>query len=1032
MSKKVISRLTVRLALVTAVILCALFACAGSVYASADSVLPEKNEKGVYEIYTASQLEIYTYAANGTQRTWEGETMPADRNASCVLMNDIDFEGKTWVQLGTSSGNAFAGTIDGQGHKLYNYQVSNKARPGIIIYNAGVVKDIILDVGTVVPSSSDYINPSLLGVVAQDNMQGGVFSGITVRGDLRYNTSSATGGGMICGQNQGIIRYCVTEGLFAVYSGGAPITRYNTNTGLIEYCYNRAKIVSFQFGSPYGLFCTGSNMMGTVRNCYNCGKLYTGGVDGTEVTDYSLTNATSGLEKMQNCYKADEEFTAADLGGEFVDDPEGDDSINNGYPVFPFQLGGDYPHVESAADLTVDDITYLDDTTMNLTSTTKFDYYKLKSTDFTIKIIAGDRVADVAVTDLSQGSKGNISLTFNSINEAKDAKGKLIRSIDEQDLTIKLLVAGSEVAQTDYHIGASRMWSDYAVEPARVTRADKRYGEKFSGYYKITKPEELAWVAVTCDTASNGVFRDNCFLTNDIYLNDTTDPDWKDDPEKMIWDKTIGWIENAYHQFNAVFDGNGFTIYGMYIDDGGRSAALFGDTSSNAVIQNLSVYDSVSNTNSTSSAAAAGIVARLTNGVVRNCSFSGVVTGGNWTGGIVGTGSGTITGCANYAKVKGITENNTGGIFGYYNTSTDIQSCYNTGAVTGGGIVGYASNTDIIDCYNAGKCTFAINATASQYIQNTYALQGCGKVTGNVDVLSKNAFTDGTLLEYLDSEDYVADEENINNGYPILKWQSKLIAAQAKYPEELQNYVDLNQYYLNGNKIQAIIDEAIERIANATTSAEAEAAFEEAKSAIDAIPNDVQAKQEIEDELARLQEQIVTATKTLAFDMCLISLDKTEAEYSGSAIEPVVTATTKDGAALVKDTDYEVAYDANVAPGVAKVLVTGKGSYAGTREITFNIAPAANKILKCKKAKKAFTVTWTKDELGTGYEVSYGLKKNFKGAKTVKIAKSETTSKKVSKLKAKKKYFVRVRTYVTSGEQTIYGAWSPVKSVKTK
>ena len=46
--------------------------------------------------------------------------------------------------------------------------------------------------------------------------------------------------------------------------------------------------------------------------------------------------------------------------------------------------------------------------------------------------------------------------------------------------------------------------------------------------------------------------------------------------------------------------------------------------------------------------------------------------------------------------------------------------------------------------------------------------------------------------------------------------------------------------------------------------------------------------------------------------------------------------------------------------------------------------------------------------------------------------KKKTTKYKVKKLKAKKKYYVRVRTYKTVKGKKVYSAWSKVKSIKTK
>jgi len=50
----------------------------------------------------------------------------------------------------------------------------------------------------------------------------------------------------------------------------------------------------------------------------------------------------------------------------------------------------------------------------------------------------------------------------------------------------------------------------------------------------------------------------------------------------------------------------------------------------------------------------------------------------------------------------------------------------------------------------------------------------------------------------------------------------------------------------------------------------------------------------------------------------------------------------------------------------------------------------------------------------------------------VKVKKNKTTSSTVKKLKAKKKYYVRIRTYKKVNGKTYYSGWSKVKNVKTK
>jgi hypothetical protein len=95
--------------------------------------------------------------------------------------------------------------------------------------------------------------------------------------------------------------------------------------------------------------------------------------------------------------------------------------------------------------------------------------------------------------------------------------------------------------------------------------------------------------------------------------------------------------------------------------------------------------------------------------------------------------------------------------------------------------------------------------------------------------------------------------------------------------------------------------------------------------------------------------------------------------------------------------------------------------------------PNGTTITKLKKAKKAFTVQWKKQTKQTsGYQIRYATKKSMTGAKKVTIARNKTVSKKITKLKKKKTYYVQIRTYRKVGKKTYYSSWSKMKSVKTK
>ena len=86
-----------------------------------------------------------------------------------------------------------------------------------------------------------------------------------------------------------------------------------------------------------------------------------------------------------------------------------------------------------------------------------------------------------------------------------------------------------------------------------------------------------------------------------------------------------------------------------------------------------------------------------------------------------------------------------------------------------------------------------------------------------------------------------------------------------------------------------------------------------------------------------------------------------------------------------------------------------------------------------KVQNQAFTVKWKKKSSITGYQIQYSTNSKFKkGNKSIKIKSAKTVSKKITKLKVAKKYYVRVRTYKIVNKKTYYSSWSKKKNVTTK
>lgn len=253
-------------------------------------------------------------------------------------------------------------------------------------------------------------------------------------------------------------------------------------------------------------------------------------------------------------------------------------------------------------------------------------------------------------------------------------------------------------------------------------------------------------------------------------------------------------------------------------------------TDNNTNIENCINYGKVS---CIDGSGAGGIVGNLKNSQLKNCVNKGIVYGKQnlggiagimsnesiikqsynegsiqfpvenpWTiGGIVGWSTGgEINSCYNVSDLeKG---NQLGGIVGGCKdgTSLDILNCYNNANVSGvlyaGGIIGSVGSkddavTNISNCYNVGNVSGNENSNGPIYgrfesventnliIDNTYYLSSVASNTAiGLDyegVFSIENVSDMKSIEFVTTlgNEYVVSNKIVNDGYPILKWQSK-------------------------------------------------------------------------------------------------------------------------------------------------------------------------------------------------------------------------------------------------------------------
>ena len=138
--------------------------------------------------------------------------------------------------------------------------------------------------------------------------------------------------------------------------------------------------------------------------------------------------------------------------------------------------------------------------------------------------------------------------------------------------------------------------------------------------YLISTPEELK-LAVTSKGVTDSGSKLYYKMTDDIYLNDVTVENWKTN-NPIEWGAVKTADFSAETAFHGVFDGNGYTVYGLYVTesyaapegttaDRSVAAGLFPVVGAGAIIKNVGIdqaHFALTNNHATAAIAYAGQV----------------------------------------------------------------------------------------------------------------------------------------------------------------------------------------------------------------------------------------------------------------------------------------------------------------------------------------------------------------------------------------------------------------------------------------
>ena len=201
-------------------------------------------------------------------------------------------------------------------------------------------------------------------------------------------------------------------------------------------------------------------------------------------------------------------------------------------------------------------------------------------------------------------------------------------------------------------------------------------------------------------------------LGADLVVNEGKASDWGKKAPENPW--------YPINSFAGIFDGQGYTISGLYVKGNSQKMGMFSETTSGASVQNFKLVNSYFEFTDTTMALLGSIAGRGNGMFDTIYSDAILVCSGTGCGGIVGqvnvTGA-QISNCwfDGEIQMKGENGRQIGGILGITRAEVDIDHCLNTSKITvetkGGiraaGILGIATGPEftfrITDCLSAGR-----------------------------------------------------------------------------------------------------------------------------------------------------------------------------------------------------------------------------------------------------------------------------------------------------------------------------------------
>ena len=605
----------------------------------------------------------------------------SEQDANAVLAADIDMIGVEWdTPIGVET-STYAGTFDGQGHKITGFQAISAGQGGFFGHvTTATIKNLSI-AGTL-----DVIAGTGSGAIgyAVGPEAGKGCRIINVHSSLNITVSEAgchhVGGVVGSSQYNNYIRNCTFSGTMSVVGGN-----HDCFGGVVGYMGNDSILYSANYGeisfSTPNAYCGGilgylNNAGGTVKGCLNLGKVsfteegdpdYGGAIIGrlrgntpSRLTNNCWLEGTGKVGTGESSVPSTREITATEL-------PSGE---------LCYYLNGDQTDIGWFQTLPVDEQPTLD------------------ATHGQVYMIGRLHCNGDAYTDATYSNE----------------YAEVIQ--DDHDCV-------------DGFCSYCGLWFEDYFTP----NAD--------GFYEIANARQLTWFEMK---VNKGELTANAILTADIDFADLMPEGADPDETEVAWTPIGDWgatrgTSSAGYQGH--FDGQGHTIKNLNATSKQNYFGLFGVISTDCLIENFDIYGTYNTTYQYAGSVAA--YARDDRPTIRNIhSFVNInnSSAGGRQGGILGgvlttTYRTTIENCTYSGTLDGNDaggSGNYGGIIGYVNnngnTVADITNCLFDGEVvnknsapggcTFGGFVGY-SNGGVVTIKNGLSIGHVESAVYGQF-----------------------------------------------------------------------------------------------------------------------------------------------------------------------------------------------------------------------------------------------------------------------------------------------------------------------------